>query len=165
MAVVSPTPKTFALPTESSQQIIIESSVLAHLARHRQRTCLSREAGGQLFGKVSSDEVRVLMASGPYPGDVRQRFSYRSNPKAAQQEIDGMAIAELLYIGEWHTHPERLPVASILDHKTIRALHSKSRLRVSSLVLLIQGTKISKDGLAVYSIGTGGLTRWSRPEP
>lgn len=141
---------------DCSQQIVIAPAALAHLAKHRQLRWFSSEAGGQLFGTVTAEEVVVSRATGPYRGDKRGRYSYRSNPKAAQAAIKENAAAGLMYLGEWHTHPEHTPTASPSDLATMDLLHERSTLRLSSVILLIQGT----DRLTIYDVGAEGATRW-----
>lgn len=145
---------------ESSQCIVIEHSVLDHMAKHRQLAWYSREAGGQLFGTIGANEVVVCMARGPYRRDQRWRFSYRSNRKAAQRAIDEMSAKGLIYLGEWHTHPEEHPVASAADHDAMVRLMAASTTKLSSLLMLIQGRVSGVNGVAVYSSDPNGLTRW-----
>lgn len=80
-----------ATNAESKQRIVLTDGALAHIGRHKQMSWWAREAGGQLFGRMTEDEVIVSNASGPYRGDQRSRCSYRSNPKAAQQAINRFA--------------------------------------------------------------------------
>lgn len=160
----------FAALPESSQRIVIASEVIAHIGRFRQRSWLSREAGGQLFGAIQTGDVIVSVATGPYKGDQRWRSSYRSNAKAAQGAIDEFSKQGLLYLGEWHTHPEDFPSASSADNDAMKRLCDASRTRVNSLLMVIQGRSDDIAGIALYSSGPDGLVRWTvvddlRPEP
>lgn len=163
----APAPPAALIGTAESfaQSIRLESDVLLHLRRHRQRGFGSAEAGGQLFGSVARETVRVLRATGPYTGDERSRYRYRSNPAAAQRAIQEQACAGLLYLGEWHTHPERSPTASGLDRDTMSGLEARSRLNCNTLLLLIVGQSEGPEGLSLYSLEGGQLQiwRWSNP--
>lgn len=154
--MVEPFTRVTAALENCSQRIVVEPEALAHMAKHRQVKWFAREAGGQLFGTVSDTEVKITKATGPYSGDSRWRYSYRSSPKAAQQAIDDNAKSGLMYLGEWHTHPEVAPVASSEDHKTILGLRRRSTLRLSSVVMIIQGT----GGLAIHSVDERETRRW-----
>lgn len=151
----------FAVLPESSQRVVIARQVIDHIAKHRQLSWYSREAGGQLFGLVEASEVVVSAATGPYRGDQRARSSYRSNAKAAQRAIDQHAKKGLIYLGEWHTHPEEHPQASTSDLDAMRRLHAASETRSSALLMLIQGKADGVPGLALYSLGADGLTQWT----
>ncbi|QND80534.1 Mov34/MPN/PAD-1 family protein [Pseudoxanthomonas mexicana] len=142
---------------ESSQRIVIKPNVIAHMARHRQLSWFSREAGGQLFGAIRSDEVVILAATGPYRGDQRSRSSYRSNAKSAQRAIDLNAKNGLFYLGEWHTHPEEHPVASADDRSAMSKLLRASSTRLETLLMIIQ----ARQGVAIYSFGAQGFVEWT----
>jgi len=149
-----------ATSAASTQRIILTEGALAHIALHKQLSWWGREAGGQLFGTMTGDEVIISKASGPYRGDQRSRCSYRSNPRAAQRAINHFAALELIYFGEWHTHPEDRPEASFADLNAMRRLRAASELRMSSSVMLIQGRAVGPEGLALYSGGAEGLLPW-----
>jgi integrative and conjugative element protein (TIGR02256 family) len=151
----------FASFPESYQRIVITPQVVDHLATHRQLSWYSREAGGQLFGSISASEVLVSVATGPYRGDQRWRSSYRSNAKAAQSAIDQHAGKGLVYLGEWHTHPEGYPTASAADRNAMTRLRTASETRSSALLMLIQGKADGVSGIALYSLGPNGLTQWA----
>ena len=149
-----------ALLPKSSQRILFKESVIEHMARHRQLSWYSREAGGQLFGSFTSNEVLVLKATGPYRGDQRGRSSYRSSPQAAQQAIDRQAGEGLFYLGEWHTHPEDHPGASGADLDAMAKMRGASSTRLDTLLMVIQGRSAGPMGLALYSHGPDGLIQW-----
>ncbi|SRR6266481_4903190 len=142
------------------QHLWLEPSVLEHISAFRQVGRYSTESGGQLFGKVSIDEVRVIIATGPYRGDERGRFHYRSNPKAAQREIIKQAKNGLLYLGEWHTHAEDNPIASESDNDTMKRLLNCSKLNVNTLLMLIVGRITDLDGFLLCSVGTSKIDLW-----
>lgn len=143
-----------------SQELLIERSVLKHLSRYRQLTPWSTEAGGQLFGTIDADKVCVAEASGPYAGDDRSRYRYRSNPVAAQRAIDQRFQRGLLYLGEWHSHAENQPNASGLDDDAMRRLIANSRLNSSTLLMLIVGRTPGVDGLLAWSISNARAYQW-----
>jgi integrative and conjugative element protein (TIGR02256 family) len=144
-----------------AQELLIAPAARSHLARHRQFSRWSREAGGQLFGVVSDETVCVLEANGPGPLDERTRASFRSDPVAAQRDIDLRADRGMLYLGEWHTHPEAQPTASAMDIDAFSRLLRKSEVRVSSLLLVIQGIEDGPRGLAVYSGQGTDIQKWA----
>jgi integrative and conjugative element protein (TIGR02256 family) len=151
------------LPT-SSQLIILQKGVLEYLAEHRQTQLWKPEAGGQLFGRLSKYALQVELATGPYPADLRSRSSYRSHPRAAQEKILTQRKLGLYYCGDWHTHPERYPSASSEDLTTISTVAARSDLRLSCVVMVIQGTEIGPEGLAVYSSNGDVPVKWTIAE-
>jgi integrative and conjugative element protein (TIGR02256 family) len=144
----------------SAQYVVLLPEALAHMTQFRQLRWRDREAGGQLFGQLDDARVVVTHATGPYRGDTRSRCSYRSNPRAAQWAIELNRDQGFYYLGEWHTHPELHPKASAEDIATFGTLLRQSDLRLSSLLLIIQGLESGVDGLALYSGSGSTLQRW-----
>lgn len=143
-----------------TQTIRLEPAVLKHVNKYRQLNSFSTEAGGQLFGIVSVDKIRVVLATGPYQGDERGRYHYRSNSMAAQQAIEKHAKTGLLYLGEWHTHAEDRPSVSKSDMDAMRKLLIRSKLNVNALLMMIVGRSIELDGLDLRSVGTSKVDQW-----
>lgn len=146
---------------QCSQHIRIEPGVTDYLASHRQTSWSSREAGGQLFGAIDANVVVLIKATGPYRGDQRSRYSHRSNPIQAQAAIEQCSREGLLYLGEWHTHPQHHPIASIGDRDAMHRLEQASQIKVNQLLMLIQGRGGGVNGLALYSSTGGRLTQWT----
>lgn len=145
---------------ETSQALSIARLALQHVSRHRQSTPWATEAGGQLFGTINASKICVIEASGPYAGDERSRYRYRSNPAAAQQAIEKQHKRGLLYLGEWHTHAEDYPNASGLDEDAMRRLIASSQLNSNALLMMIVGRAQSAAGLAVWSVSSEAARRW-----
>lgn len=144
-----------------TQRVRLEPEVLSHVQRHRQTSARATEAGGQLFGTVDEAFVRIVCATGPYAGDERTRYRYRSNPAAAQRAVEAQSMAGLLYLGEWHTHAEDHPSASSLDSDAMTRLIASSKLNSNSLVMLIVGRAVGPDGLALLTVSKGSTAAWA----
>ena len=137
---------------DTPQALFITRLVLTHVSRYRQSTPWATEAGGQLFGTLNATRICVTEASGPYPGDERSRTRYRSNPAAAQREIEERHDRGLLYLGEWHTHAEDYPDASELDDAAMRSLLTSSQLNSNMLLMMIVGRAQSTAGFALWRV-------------
>ena len=146
------------------QALSITRPVLQHLSRHRQSTPWATEAGGQLFGTINVAQVCVIEASGPYAGDERSRYRYRSSPTAAQRAIEERHKRGLLYVGEWHTHAEDHPSASSLDDDAMHRLIASSQLNSSALLMMIVGRARGAVGLGVWSVSSAAVCQWSLSE-
>jgi integrative and conjugative element protein (TIGR02256 family) len=144
-----------------SQRILLEPDVLAHVYRHRQISARAKEAGGQLFGTIDATFVRVVYSTGPYSGDERSRYLYRSDPTAAQRAIETQSRAGLLYLGEWHTHAEDHPSASDLDSDAMSRLVSSSKLNSNALAMLIVGRAFGPGGLGLFTVKQGSYLTWN----
>ena len=142
------------------QRLQLSPEVLAHVRRHRQTSARATEAGGQLFGTIAPELITVSRAIGPYPGDERSRYRYRSHPAAAQQAIRQQSKAGLLFLGEWHTHAEDAPDASGLDDDAMRRILERSELNSNALLMLIVGRNATVDGLSLWTVAADRAHHW-----
>lgn len=130
------------------------------MAQHRQLNAKALEAGGQLFGTVSEEVVRVVKATGPYRKDERSRSRYRSHPGIAQQMIDTQSRVGLLYLGEWHSHAQDMPSPSPYDIAAMTTLQARSKLNTTSILLFIVGRRNVPGGICVSSFSQEGRVAW-----
>jgi integrative and conjugative element protein (TIGR02256 family) len=134
---------------QSGQQLMIERQVMQTFEKHQQLEPGTPEAGGQLFGSLSGTRVRVRLATGPRPTDIRSRYSSKPNRAAEQAEIDYAHKKGLFYLGDWHTHPEPVPTPSAQDLQSIRETFKKSTHHLNGFLLVIAGTERLPSGLYV----------------
>ncbi|RYD89338.1 MAG: hypothetical protein EOP61_31855 [Sphingomonadales bacterium] len=133
----------------SGQTLHFTDDVLEHFAAHRQRHRWSAEAGGALFARIDGDDSAIVEASGPRKSDLRSRFSYRARMAVVQAEIDDRFAHGLHYIGDWHSHPERVPRASGIDESTMASRVRLSSHQLRGFVFAIVGTAAFPSGLTV----------------
>lgn len=143
------------------QAVILSDDVLEYVHAHQQHSPRANEAGGQLFGAVTPEEVLVSVATGPYARDERSRYGYRSDPRAANVAIEIQEAKGLSYLGEWHTHAEGRPTPSSSDTETMSAISKKSTLRAGAAMMLIVGQSAPPAGLYVGTFEKGRFRRWS----
>jgi integrative and conjugative element protein (TIGR02256 family) len=147
------------------QALILADDVLEYVRAHQQRNLRATEAGGQLFGAVTPEEVLVSVATGPYAEDERSRYGYRSDPRAADKAIETQEAKGHSYLGEWHTHAEGRPTPSSYDTATMSAIARKSTLRAGAAMMLIVGQSSPPGGLYVGTFEKGRFRRWSAERP
>lgn len=98
--------------------VVFSPDVLRVFKRYRQRFFWQPEGGGILLGRRRGKHLEVMLATEPSPKDSRSAFSF-------VREADGHAeLAEeawrqgekqIDYLGEWHTHPQKIPTPSSID--------------------------------------------------
>lgn len=145
---------------DQTQQLRIEPVVLKCFMKNRQLTPHAKEAGGQLFGLVDPQCIWVKQAAGPYRGDERSRTHHRSCPISAQRAIDHQSKNGLLYLGEWHTHPESKPSPSDSDINAMRTICTESILNTDSLLMIIVGDSEEINGIGVWTVSNFSVSRW-----
>lgn len=129
--------------------ICFEKEVLILFEQHKQMEEKSLESGGQLFARLSSEEVVVSRATGLREGDKRGRFLFWPNRRKEQDEIKTLHEEGYHYVGDWHTHPEPLPKPSNTDLVNILECYNQSKHDLKYFIMAIIGTKPFPDGLHV----------------
>lgn len=141
---------TLEYPIGSSGDVLVFSEeVVRKFRQHRQTRWYHREAGGQLFARLSLSRIIIEEATGPRRTDKRTRTSYVPDRAAEQREIDSRHSEGLHYIGDWHTHPEPLPCPSGLDISSISDSVRKSTHALNGFLLVIVGQAELPDGVLV----------------
>lgn len=124
-------------------KIIIEENIENFFLNYRQ-TKNKNEQGGILLGIVKLNEIIICRASIPTVFDKSSRFSFERNKKSAQLFIDYEFLnsgGKIIYLGEWHTHPENFPTPSNVDLKMIKTQYNKNSLNENFLIMIIVGIK------------------------
>lgn len=101
--------------------VVIMSEVVQQLNSYRQMHYSSTEAGGTLIGERRGLHIVVTHISEPGPSDIRSRNRVERKGGHHQQKVDELFQQTggfLVYLGEWHTHPEDLPQPSYTDIKS-----------------------------------------------
>jgi integrative and conjugative element protein (TIGR02256 family) len=123
--------------------IVIEPNVL-ELFNTFHQTGKKPESGGILLGKVYDNEIRIKKASLPTMFDSFSRFSFNRHKKSAQlftnYEFKNSG-GTIIYIGEWHTHPENIPTPSPKDVKMIANQFRENKINETFLLMVIVGLK------------------------
>lgn len=133
----------------SGQVLVLPDDVVRKFRRYRQKRWYQREAGGQLFARLSQSRIVIEEATGPRRTDRRSRTSYVPDRAAEQREIDSRHAEGLHYVGDWHTHPEALPRLSCLDIASISESVRKSTHSLNGFLLVIVGQAEPPSGLLV----------------
>jgi integrative and conjugative element protein (TIGR02256 family) len=149
----------------SGQALIFTVPVLESFSTHRQLRFWQREAGGQLFGRLDGSRIEVLEATGPRRTDRRTRTTYVPDRRAEQREIDDRFGRGLHFIGDWHSHPEKIPVPSYRDVSSLDDTVRRSSHSMLGLVLVIVGQLAAPEGLHVSIFHGDGAAVELKPHP
>jgi len=130
--------------------LALSPQVLSHFEAHKQHRCFSREAGGQLFATFEDPSVmRIVDITGPRPTDQRSMYSYHPDRTAEQAEIRERFERGLHFVGDWHTHRQRIPTPSGTDLDSIRDQVRCSSHDLVGFVLVVVGQATFPQGLHV----------------
>jgi integrative and conjugative element protein (TIGR02256 family) len=148
-AVQSPTEELTYCIRGPRRRLVFTSDVLRHFDRNRQRRCFSSEAGGQLFACFTAEAIVVEVATGPYREDKRSRFLFTPDRRREQQDIDDHFAQRLHFLGNWHTHPQKIPSPSGTDLKNTRQRFVESEHALKAFLMVIVGLAPFPSGLFV----------------
>lgn len=119
--------------------VLVDKAVLEAVRRTAEDAQFRHEVGGILLGSIRGDHLHIVQATPPQAED---RFSFTRFWRSASghQQIATRAWKAsgetVTYLGEWHSHPERDPSPSSIDHADWAKQLAKHR---RDLVFLIQG--------------------------
>lgn len=104
----------------STGRIKFSASIMATLLDYRQSSPRDHEGGGVLLGRhiAETDDVVVDHVTVPQGGDRRTRYRFLRQREQHQELIDRAwreSKGTITYLGEWHTHPEAVPIPSMID--------------------------------------------------
>lgn len=122
----------------------IAAAVAQTWRKHRQLDESASESFGVLVGETSANkrELWIEAATSPLALDRRSRFGYKLRDPGHQGFVDNAfeeSKGSQIYLGTWHTHPERVPHSSFTDRADWR--RSLRRNRKRPLVFVIVGTE------------------------
>ncbi len=125
---------------EFDNHVVVMSEVVRLFHSYRQMHYASTEAGGTIIGERRGQHIVVTDISEPGQGDIRTRNRFERKGDHHQQKVDELfkqSDGYLVYLGEWHTHPEDFPQPSNTDIKSWLA----GLIATDPMVLFIVGRK------------------------
>jgi integrative and conjugative element protein (TIGR02256 family) len=110
--------EVFILP--DNKILCIRPEALEKMNKYRQLKWSDKEAGGILIGRILVEDGNYIIddVSEPMPLDKRTRTRFSRKQEGHQEYFNDVWDREdgrCFYLGEWHTHPERVPVPSSID--------------------------------------------------
>lgn len=136
----------------SEQIVVITQRVCDHFVKYSQKNSKDLEAGGQLFAKITKKQILIKVATGPRKTDHRTRFSFIPNRIQEILEIKCNFRQGLHYVGEWHTHPEKIPEPSSADITSLKNCFRESKHELQWFLMIIVGIK--SDSLYVGKVNS-----------
>jgi integrative and conjugative element protein (TIGR02256 family) len=126
-----------------------EERVIKVIQKMRQVDPTDNESGGMLIGSklTNSNDIVVRDYTIPQKADYQSRYRFirkkRSHNALLQKKWED-SNKTVMYLGEWHTHPEKDPHYSQQDIRNWKKLLSKSNTFSDYLVFIIGGINFYK---------------------
>lgn len=99
------------------------------------------ETGGVLLGNYSGDQstANILQATPPPKNSKHLKNSFYRSNHGLQKVLDLLWTQGKYYIGEWHYHPNSLPIPSGTDINQMISLANNKELMCPEPILIIIG--------------------------
>lgn len=101
-------------------RVFFSKEVLEKFEKVQQNTMTSDENGGIILGVIDGDALYVKIVTSACVGDERTHYAFlRQDEKHlnAWNSINSETKGQMGYLGEWHSHPEKNPTPSKIDHE------------------------------------------------
>jgi [CysO sulfur-carrier protein]-S-L-cysteine hydrolase len=132
--------------------ISVEDSLLSNIIDIGEQH-YPNEFGGFLIGHYSNNQTQLNITDTILPN------KYNATPYLFERDTIGIEDKlknyysenpQKYYVGEWHTHPNNLPIPSGTDIKAINAITNHNDVSIKNPVMLIIGYNKTKIELGFY---------------
>ena len=112
-----------------------------------------KEFGGILIGRYSDDNNSCIVVKTILPK------VYKSSNLLFERGIKGLKAQllsyfkqepKLIYLGEWHTHPDSSPIPSKTDKKAMSEIENYKEVKIQFPILLILGINADSFSVGAY---------------
>ena len=143
-----------------NDKVLIISDKAYEGLKEQLQNSYDNQRGGVIIGKKIKDQeiYEVTHFTHPTEQDVSSRFEFKRSYLSANHyikkyydESDGIEN----YIGEWHTHPEPMPIPCRVDRASMEQVGRNEFLSFKSLFLIIAGST-GKVSVSVIDIAAPG---------
>lgn len=99
------------------------------------------ETGGTVIGRYSDNGVTAFIFEITNSPDdsIREMTSFKRGINGLQKRLDKLWKDNLYYLGEWHYHPNSLPIPSHSDIEQMISLSHNIKLNCPEPILIIIG--------------------------
>lgn len=100
------------------------------------------EFGGFLIGNYSDDFKQLNITSTILPTKFKaSKYQFERDTTGIKETLKNYyeQIPKTYYVGEWHTHPDNLPIPSTTDIKAINEILEHQDTSIQNPILLIIG--------------------------
>ena len=111
------------------------------------------EFGGFLIGNYSDDLKQLNITDTILPIRFKStRYQFERNTNGINEKLRSYyeETPKKYYVGEWHTHPDNLPIPSLTDIKAMNNIVNHKDVSIQNPVLLIIGYDKNKVEIGFY---------------
>ena len=124
---------------EKGLVITIDGSLIEKLCKHGMNH-YPKEFGGLLIGQYINDNREVVIYETVLPSEYKSsRFSFERGSLGLKRTLERLykQAPTLIYVGEWHTHPDGPAIPSQTDMKALQEIVQDESVFINNPILLI----------------------------
>ena len=137
--------RDIAFMLEPEGKLLLTKKVCQQISHYRQARHRDKEAGGILLGRLFENKSDIIIdeITTPLKHDKRARHTYYRSSGHHKIAVDKWKQSNgyCLYLGLWHTHPEKIPTPSSIDISDWKNAISNGKYEGDRLFFIIVGTK------------------------
>lgn len=129
-----------------------DDELLNHLVE-KGKSQYPNEFGGFLIGYYSDSKEHLHITDSIFPKSFKaSKYSFERSTKGIEKILSSFykKNPKKFYVGEWHTHPDNIPIPSSIDISAINAIINNQDSCIANPVLLIIGYSKAKVDFGFY---------------
>ena len=122
-----------------------------------------KEFGGLLVGYYSDDFKTCFVEEAIIPKKFKSsRFHFDRGKDGLKKKLSELynLTPRLIYIGEWHTHPDGVPSPSKTDLNAMTEIANCDEVSIENPILMILSNSKSDNGLGVFVFSNNKLIKY-----
>jgi integrative and conjugative element protein (TIGR02256 family) len=129
-------------------KLVIRKEILLEFTEYKQLSYNQNESGGMLIGSIlkRGDVIEINDITHPVSGDTATITTFKRSDlhnNILKKKWEESSYTKM-YIGEWHTHPQDVPMPSLTDQENWKKLLMKAKTESPILLFIIVGKKSNK---------------------
>ncbi len=124
---------------ETTLELIIDDDLIQRIANYG-ASKYPKEFGGLLLGRYINHHKTVVVENTLLPKKYKSsRYFFERGSEGLREslELHYNSLPSLIYVGEWHTHPDGTAKPSSLDLKSMKELANDNNVLIKNPLLMI----------------------------
>ena len=151
---------------ETELELVIDNELVQQIADHGTKK-YPNEFGGLLLGRYANNNKTVVIEETLLPKKYKSsRYFFERGSEGLKEslELSYSAIPSLMYVGEWHTHPDNPAKPSPTDLKAMSELADDTNVLITNPILMIFEIRKRTYNMELYLFYKNRLLRYTSVE-
>ena len=147
---------------ETELELIIDIELVQRIADYGTKK-YPNEFGGLLLGRYVNNNKTVVIEDTLLPKKYKSsRYFFERGSEGLKEslELHYSAVPSLVYVGEWHTHPDNPAKPSLVDLNSMKELADDKNVLITNPVLMIFEITQQDYVMGIYFLNNNNLLRY-----